>query len=348
MGLSQAQLGERLGLDRTMVAKIEAGTRQLDAIELFRLSDGLGLPIDHFLSLPPAAIVSRRTPLTEDNENSVTRDSYRLEAVLTAWLRDIEQLDEFGILEISRPEGLSVSATDVVSAQRAAGEVRAYLDVGLEPLGPMIEVCEQLGLLILVTELPGDGASVQWKTYGAAVVSHRGEPGRRRATAAHELGHFLLGDEYSSDLGVHASRGEREYLIDTFAAELLAPVDALRGSWPTGGEDGVLREHAVQQSASFRVSWSLLLRQLERAELIDSSLQARWRNTPPTRAEFLDAAGWEPRPDLDLGQVPPKFAHAVLTAWRRSLVSASRAVELLRGQVSVEDLPPRSEDADTP
>jgi hypothetical protein len=46
-----------------------------------------------------------------------------------------------------------------------------------------------------------------------AVVSRRGDPGRRRATAAHELGHLVIGDEYSSDLGVHASRGDREALL---------------------------------------------------------------------------------------------------------------------------------------
>jgi len=60
-----------------------------------------------------------------------------------------------------------------------------------------------------------------------AVVSRRGDPGRRRATAAHELGHLVIGDEYSSDLGVHASRGDREALLDTFAAELLLPSQVL-------------------------------------------------------------------------------------------------------------------------
>ena len=33
-GMSQAELGKKVGLDRTMVAKIEAGTRRIGALEL--------------------------------------------------------------------------------------------------------------------------------------------------------------------------------------------------------------------------------------------------------------------------------------------------------------------------
>jgi len=36
-----------------------------------------------------------------------------------------------------------------------------------------------------------------------------------------------VGDEYSSDLGVHASRDIREAVIDAFAAELLLPTQVL-------------------------------------------------------------------------------------------------------------------------
>ncbi|MEU7616087.1 ImmA/IrrE family metallo-endopeptidase [Micromonospora rifamycinica] len=42
------------------------------------------------------------------------------------------------------------------------------------------------------------------------MVSTQGDPGRRRATAAHELGHLIIGDEYSTDLGVSTSRAARE------------------------------------------------------------------------------------------------------------------------------------------
>jgi Zn-dependent peptidase ImmA (M78 family) len=90
-----------------------------------------------------------------------------------------------------------------------------------------MDFCERAGQFVLVTEVPGDGASVVDGNIAAAVISLRGDHGRRRATAAHELGHLVVGDEYSSDLGVHASRDVREAVIDAFAAELLLPTQVL-------------------------------------------------------------------------------------------------------------------------
>ncbi|WP_372511785.1 ImmA/IrrE family metallo-endopeptidase [Carbonactinospora thermoautotrophica] len=55
-------------------------------------------------------------------------------------------------------------------------------------------------------------------------------------TAAHELGHFVLGDEYSNDVGIHASRQDREQVVEAFAAELLLPVDVFRSrEWAVPG-----------------------------------------------------------------------------------------------------------------
>ena len=77
----------------------------------------------------------------------------------------------------------------------------------------MVKLCERAGQYVLVTDVPGEGSSVI--DGDVAVVSLRGDPGRPCATAAHELGHLVIGDEYSSDLGVHTSRGDREALLDT-------------------------------------------------------------------------------------------------------------------------------------
>lgn len=98
----------------------------------------------------------------------------------------------------------------------------------------MMNVCEGAGQWVLVTDLPGDGASLVDGDIAVAVVSTMGDPGRRRATAAHELGHLIIGDEYSSDLGVSNSRADREAVIDAFAAELLLPVQAVAAGCGAG------------------------------------------------------------------------------------------------------------------
>src|SRR5690348_6608632 len=79
-GLTQADLAQRVGMERTALAKAEAGDRRLDALELFRLSDVLGLPIDHFILRPPRAMMSRRVTLPDDLDSAASRDSYLVEA----------------------------------------------------------------------------------------------------------------------------------------------------------------------------------------------------------------------------------------------------------------------------
>ena len=71
------------------------------------------------------------------------------------------------------------------------------------------------------------------------------------------------------------------------------------------------------------------------------SAQARgdWGRSTPTRSEFMEAVGWAPQPDLEAIRVPPRYAHAVLAAWRKGALTATRAIELMHGQIAAADLP---------
>jgi hypothetical protein len=203
-----------------------------------------------------------------------------------------------------------------------------------------MRLCEEVGQFLLLTDVPGDGAAVIDGDVAAAVVSLTGAPGRRRATAAHELGHLVLGDEYSSDLGVSASRAEREAVIDAFAAELLLPAEALVKAGKQGSLD---RQGLIRFAAEYRTSWSLTLRQAERAELIDAPERRKLNQSTPTKVEFLEALGWAPQPDLESVRVPPGYADAAMDAWRKDLITTARLVEIMHGQVSAADLPPRDD-----
>ncbi|GAA2188700.1 helix-turn-helix domain-containing protein [Micromonospora lupini] len=337
-GLSQAELGSQLGLDRTMIAKIESGVRRVDALELIRLAAALAVPIDHLLERRPAVISRRAELLTEDNDSDVARRSQRLEIALASWLRDVRQLLDAGTLTPAAPlryEGPVASDED---ARTAARWLRDLHSMGTAPIDSLMDLCERSGQYVLVSDLPGEGASLVDGELAVSVVSIEGNPGRRRATAAHELGHLVLGDEYASDLAVHMSRADREGLINAFAAELLLPVAAFQDV----DQGPVSREALIRLTAGYRTSWSLGLRQAERAGWLNAS-DTRWSRTTPTRAEIMDAVGWAPQPDLDGIRVPPGYSHAVMQAWRRHLISDARAVELLHGQIDPDDLPARDE-----
>jgi hypothetical protein len=53
----------------------------------------------------------------------------------------------------------------------------------------------------------------------------------------------------------------------------------------------------------------------------------------------MEALGWAPQPDLEAVWVPPHYAHAVIAAWRKGAITATRAVELMHGQITAADLP---------
>jgi transcriptional regulator with XRE-family HTH domain len=340
-GLSQEELGVRAGLDRTMIVKIESGNRRIDAMELIRLSSALQVPVDFLLRPAPAVLSRRASVVTEDADTEVERESGRLDLALVAWLHEVQQLVGLGVL---RP-GPLLRAKGPVDSQTAARElalwVREQLDVGLDAIGSLVELCERAGQYVLVTDVPGEGASLVDGDIAVAVVSLQGDPGRRRATAAHELGHLVVGDEYSNDLGVHASRAEREALIDVFAAELLLPSQVLDEE--RSASEGISRDQLVGLAARYRTSWSLAVRQATHAGVLSAQARRDWGRSTPTRSEFMEALGWAPQPDLEAIRVPPRYAHAVMEAWRSGALTATRVVELMHGQVSAADLPAGTE-----
>ncbi len=132
---------------------------------------------------------------------------------------------------------------------------------------------------------------------------------------------------------------------EAFAAELLLPSQVLISN---AGTDGISRSQLVELAARYRVSWSLAPRQPSHVGVLDSDSQRAMARVRPTRSEFLDALGWAPQPDLASIRVPPGYAHAVLEALQRGAVTPSRAVELMRGQVSLADLPADDEADDEP
>ncbi len=320
-----------------MIVKIESGSRRIDAMELIGLSSALQVPVDFLLRPTPAVLSHRVSAVTEDADTEVARESGRLDLALVAWLHEVRQLVELGVLQ----PGPLLRTKTAVDSQDTARDLalwaREQLGLGLEALDSLVELCERAGQYVLVTDVPGQGASVVDGDIAVAVVSLEGDPGRRRATAAHELGHLVIGDEYSSDLGVHASRADREALLDAFAAELLLPSRVLTEE--RGASEIVSRDQLVGLAARYRTSWSLALRQAAHAGVLGAQARRDWGRSAPTRGEFMEAVGWAPQPDLGAIRVPPRYAHAVMEAWRKGALTATRAVELMHGQITVADLP---------
>jgi len=332
-GLTQTQLAERVGLQRSMVSKIEAGERGVDALELYRLADALGVPLTHLVSRPAQAVVSRRAQASDDVDEA-GRLRYRLDIALEEHARRVGWLIDGGWLTPpDHPYRHSAETPD--EARRAAQECRRLLGLDDEPLPPLTGVAESLGLYLTVVAELADGASLSGGDgWGAAVIGAVAEPGRRRMTAAHELGHHVLGDEYSSDVGVAASRDEREAVVQAFATEFLVPQDAITARL-AAVDEGDQYAALLQIAAHYRASWSMVVTTASKGTRLDLR---GLRSRAPVDADFLRVVGLLPAADLPLKETGPAYRRAVLRALDAGHVTPARASELLYDVVSTIDL----------
>lgn len=338
VGLSQGALAERVQLERSMVSKLESGARHVDAVELARIAAELDYPLSHFLSAPPAVVSRRTAEASEIGRTEESRRDYRAKAILSEWLRDVRQLMDDGVLDAPPLLRFPGEVSDSARAREAARWLREKLNRGTRPLESMAEECERAGQYVAVVRLPegSDGTSLVDGDVAVAVVNEGMEPGRRRSTAAHELGHLVLGDEYSSDMGVSASRRDREQMVDAFAAEFLLPREAAREAVARKTPEEV-RSNLVGLSATYRVSWSLAVHQAMPEGGRSSEFWQQMKERRPTAAEFKDSLGWKPQPDLSKIRVSPGYASAVMRALDQKLITVTRAVEMMRGQVDPDD-----------
>ncbi|ARQ70510.1 DNA-binding protein [Streptomyces marincola] len=341
-GLSQGDLAAQVNVERTAVVRMEAGERRITALELFRLAEVHGVPLGHLVTRPPEALASRRSAL-EESAGAASRARYRLDALLEEHARHARWLIDHGFLTPPRPDDrLQRPRTGEIDPGSLAGAAREVIGVVSGPLGTLTDVLEHLGLYLTVVDETAEGASLLLDGHGVAVMSGRLPPGRRRWTAAHELGHHLLRDEYHSDAGVAAGRDEREQLIDQFVDEFLIPAADMRRAWDEGDHNGEHRAFLLRLSAHYRVSWSAVVNKALRLGLITGEQARRQKADTPLRGDFLAVYGSEPVPDLEMGATGPQWRRAALAAWAQGAITAPRAVELLYGAITEDDLPGRN------
>jgi Zn-dependent peptidase ImmA (M78 family)/transcriptional regulator with XRE-family HTH domain len=331
-GLTQLELAECVGLGRTVVAKIEAGTRKISATELVAISLALDRPIDWFVSESPPAVLSRR------NDPSVGGQSRELDRRLDRVARDVAFLCRAGILpERHRPDFSLPKTFD--DAENLAKAARAQVPPTEGAIYDLQAWCEQFGLLAFSFDLGsqgGDAAYVEVDEIGVAVLNGAADAGRRRFNLAHELGHHLVGDAYAPDAG-GGSGSDTERLLNAFAVHLLMPRASVQHVWDEWPERDQ-RMRAVAISARFRTSWSATCGQLRNLNLITSVEREQLTQQPPLHGDFLELEErWVP--ELDPPSLPPKYSRSVVSAYRTGQLTGSRTVELLWNTIAESDLP---------
>lgn len=331
--LSQAELASAVRLDRTAITKIEMGERKLDSLELVSIAGILKRPIEWFLLPPLPAVVSRRT-------RPEARDESRSDALLESLARDVNLLIE---LELLVPPQLPISIVNdsVERAEMAARELRTNLGLPSGPVWDLTQVAEKVGLYGFCLNLQDDsldGSYLRLPSGGVAVINGAAKTGRRRFTFVHELGHHIFSDDYSDEWIVGFGGDEREKLINAFAIHFLMPRESVISRWTELDGSENPRQVAIILGAEYGVSWSAAIGQLRNLNLINTAIHDQLIALRPTKFDYIDG-GVALREEMAPPQIPPRFGQAVVRAFKRHKISRGRALELLRGTISMEDLP---------
>lgn len=331
--MTQADLGRAVGLDRTAIAKLETGARKVSATELVALAAALDRPIDWFVVESPPSVVSRRS------DGLVGGRSRMLDVKIDRLARDLAFLMDQGILTDANTRPVLELPSDVAGAESLALRARSLMGVSDGPLFDMQRACERVGLLAFsldIGSIGGDAAYVEVGNMGVALINGSADPGRRRFSLAHELGHHLFGDAYAPEVSVAGADGV-ERLISAFAIHVLLPRQSVTEVWRSLADQD-RRLAAIAISVRFRASWTATCSQLRNLELIDAPERERFVAMPPTGADFV-ALGERWEAELDPPAIPPEYGKRILSAYRAGRLSAARTVELLWGTVAIEDLP---------
>jgi transcriptional regulator with XRE-family HTH domain len=339
-GLTQAALATATSLDRSSLAKIESGTRRVSALELARLADAVDARIEWFVEEAEPALLSHR------NREEPGVASPAIDALLERLTRNVEFLQRHGDLPLAGISAFERPATDAAMEDAAA---RARSLLGLDEYAPALDLesaAPGAGLLLFSVELgadTADAASILLRSGGIAVVNGSMQVGRRRLAAAHELGHHLFADEYVVDWRVAADVGSApwEARLDRFARAVLLPAPGTARAWhELVDSSDTPRVAAVRMGSAFRVDMSTLGRRLQELSLISAGEAQAIRQVRTTRADIVEY-NLVPRDELASPTLPKPYIKAVLDLYRSDVVTAARAIDLLLGAWTEEDLPER-------
>ncbi|WP_327042825.1 XRE family transcriptional regulator [Micromonospora ureilytica] len=344
--LSQEDLGLAIGLERTVVNKIETGVRRVTALELADIAAAIGVGMSTFFEEPVPALVAHRSSQGLDTADS------QIDSLLAKFASEVEFVASLGVDELGLDAADAVSKADITqpstNAEAEALAVKARYLMALseeEPIHQLSDSVASIGLLTFSRDVGKDTADagmVLLPRGGVSLVNSHMKVGRRRLSLAHELGHYLIADAYTVDWRVadYADNSvPMESRLDRFARALLLPKAAVTQQWNEKVAKSGERDAAILLASRFRVDMATLATRLKELGLADSETAGSVRRFRTTQADIVEMNLHVPLEELAGRTVPRPFARAVLRLVRDERISRERALDLLQGTFDEADLP---------
>lgn len=347
--LTQAQLGERLGVARTTIVAIEKGERRPSNAELIRLAEIVHVTVHDLLR--EGAVRAEVSP------------RFRMGAAdrTTAPVQEaVERLRIFGgrYVELERLHGLHRARTPLESVQTyrvdlgapggldpklegedAARTVRGMLGLGDEPAVEIDERFEsEAGLRIFYLDRlpPKLAAFLIWSDeLGACVAINRAHPiERQRWSLTHELGHFLRDRELGDVLEDGDSfQQPTELFPEAFTKEFLLPTAGVRKRFTERCRSGKFTPvdlHALART--FGVSFQAMALRLEELRLLPRGSYEKIVQSG-LRPQELGPKEVSPQRSLVRLGLPERYVTLAVSAYDQEMLSESELAEVLATDV---------------
>ncbi|MBT2514683.1 ImmA/IrrE family metallo-endopeptidase [Arthrobacter sp. ISL-30] len=344
--LSQKELGQRTNLERTAINKIESGTRKVTALELSDIAAAIGVRMSTFFADPLPALVSHRSSQGLDTVDS------QIDSLLARLADDVEFVASLGMKELGidsaekLPDGGFPLPATGAESEKLAKTARNLMDLSPdEPIVNLTKSVAGIGLLAFSRNIGSDTAdagTILLRKGGVSLINSSMKIGRRRLALAHELGHYLVADDYTVDWRVSGAQAEdsaNESKIERFARALLLPETAVKDSWKEIIETSDERSAAIRLGNKFRVDMGTLATRLRELGIVGSQDEASIRQTRTTQLDMIEMDLHVPLEELAATSVPAPFTLAVVGLVRTERISKERALELLQETIDEADLP---------
>jgi Zn-dependent peptidase ImmA (M78 family)/DNA-binding XRE family transcriptional regulator len=317
-GLSQRELGNRVGISATAISKYERGLDIPRSSVLIRLAKVLDVRVEFFLR---PNIVRIQAPAYRCRASRTKKVSEAMLMQVQEWLeRYIEVERLFPDKQqpcFQLPESLKCQIISEQDVEQVVDNLREAWKLGNHPIHNLVDLLEDMGVKVGLLE--GDeafDALACWTEDGQPViVVKRDVPGdRQRFSIAHELAHLIL----QPAKGVNPER-----IANRFAGAFLAPRATVYR------ELGYHRHHVGLEALywlkhKYGLSMQGWIYRAMQLEIISTSYAQQL-------LKLFRKRGWhrcEPGAQLS-AEEPQRMKQLVIRALEEEVISEARAAELL-------------------
>jgi Zn-dependent peptidase ImmA (M78 family)/DNA-binding XRE family transcriptional regulator len=304
--LSQIDAAAKLGIEQSMLSRLENGLAEAREEILVRASDVYDMPISFFFLTDPiyGAPVSVH-PMWRRKADVSGREMDAVIAELNIRVIHLRRLLE-GAEYVHATDVPRLDIEDYGSPESIAGILRAHWKVPAGPIRDLTLLVERAG--IIVAHSPLSGASISGVTFATPgmpplIVLNSDQPADRlRFTLAHELGHMVMHRFPTPNMEDEANN---------FASALLLPANEISSYFFGRRIDlGFLAALKTEWKVSMQ---SLLMRATSLGFVSDNQAQYLWRQ--------ISARGFRLRepPELDFPAEKPTVLDSLLQVHKDAL-----------------------------